>query len=146
MKRGLFMTQEELILKAKEAKSAEEIVAIAKENGLEVCIDDAQKYIELNSKSGEISDEALDGVTGGGAYTVFGGYLIVTNFHECDRWKCDECGGSDFKNTQVGNETGWAIAHKCGGHPNGCGKSCATCKYMDYRFPFQICTHPETRK
>lgn len=140
------MTQEELILKAKKAKSAEEIVAIAKENGLEVCIEDAQKYVEMNSQNGELSDEALDGVTGGGAYTVFGGYLIVTNFHECDRWQCDECGGTDFKYMQVASESGWANAHKCSGHPNGCGKSCATCKYMDYRFPFQICTHPETRK
>lgn len=140
------MTHEELIIKAKAAKSAEELLAIAKENGLEVCIEDAQKYIEMNSKSGEISDEALDGVTGGGAYTVFGGYLIVTNFHECDRWICDKCGGTKFEYTRVASESGWANAHKCSGYPNGCGKSCNTCKYMDYRFPFQICTHPETRK
>ena len=30
----------------------------------------------------------LDGVSGGAAYTLRDGYLIVTNLHECDRWRC----------------------------------------------------------
>ena len=140
------MTHEELILKAKDAKNADEILLIAKENGLDVSAEDAEMYIQMNRKSGELSDEALDSVTGGAAYTLRGGYLIVTNFHECDRWKCDSCGGTDFKYMQVASDSGWAWAHKCGGHPNGCGKGCATCQYMKYRFPFQICTHPDTRK
>ncbi len=140
------MTHEELMLKAKSAKSADDILEIAKENGLEVSREDAEMYIQTNAKSGEISDEALGGVTGGAAYTLRGGYLIVTNFHECDRWKCDECGGDRFEYMHVASDSGWAYAHKCGGHPNGCGKGCATCEYMKYRFPFQICTHPDTRK
>ena len=140
------MTHEELILKAKGAKSADDILAIAKDNGLDVSREDAEMYIQMNRESGELSDEVLDSVTGGAAYTLRGGYLIVTNFHECDRWKCDECGGNDIRYTRVASESGWAWAHKCGGHPNGCDKSCATCEYMKYRFPFQICTHPETKK
>ena len=140
------MTHEELILKAKGAKSADDILAIAKDNGLDVSREDAEMYIQMNRESGELSDEVLDSVTGGAAYTLRGGYLIVTNFHECDRWKCDECGGNDIRYTRVASESGWAWAHKCGGHPNGCDKSCATCEYMKYRFPFQICIHPDTRK
>ncbi len=140
------MTHEELILKAKSAKSADDILEIAKENGLDVSREDAEMYIQTNSENGELSDEALDNVTGGAAYTLRDGYLIVTNFHECDRWKCDSCGGDDIQYMRVASESGWDWAHKCGGHPNGCGKSCATCKYMVYRFPFQICTHHETRK
>lgn len=140
------MTNEELFLKAKEAKSAEDILKIAQENGLEVSPEDAEKFILMQSAKGEVSDDTLDSVTGGAAYTVFGGYLIVTNFHECDRWQCEKCGGSRFEYTNVASDSGYATAHKCGGYPNGCGKSCATCQYMDYRFPFQICTHKETRK
>ena len=138
------MTHEEMILKAKEAKSAEELLAIAKENGLELCLEDAEAYIKMNAEKGELSDNELDGVTGGAAYTLTGGYLIVTNFHECDRWICDECGGTSFKWMTVNERTDWV--HKCSGHPHGCGKGCATCHYMEYRFPFQVCTHPETRK
>ena len=140
------MTHEELILKAKGAKNADEILSIAKENGLDVNREDAKLYIQMNRENGELSDEALDGVTGGAAYTLRDGYLIVTNFHECDRWKCDQCGGDEIKYIHVASESGWAWAHRCGGYPNGCGKGCATCEYMKYRFPFQICTHPDTRK
>ena len=140
------MTHEELILKAKSAKSADDILEIAKENGLDVSREDAEMFIQTHSKSGELSDEALDGVTGGAVYTLRGGYLIVTNFHECDRWKCEKCGGNDIKYMRVASESGWAWAHRCIGYPNACGKSCATCQYMEYRFPFQICIHPDTRK
>lgn len=140
------MTHEEMISKAQKAESAQELLAIARENGLDLSPEDAQRYIDVKNQNGELPDEVLDGVSGGAAYTLRGGYLIVTNFHECDRWRCSKCGGSDFSYTQVANEQGWGIAHKCSGYPNGCGKSCQTCKYETYRFPFQICTHPDTRK
>lgn len=137
------MTHEELILKAKEARSVEELLLLAKDNGVELSEADAKMYLEMN-KSGELSDDALSDISGGAAYTLSGGYLIVTNFHECDRWECDSCGYSDFKWKTVNGRTDWV--HTCGGYKYGCGKSCSTCKYMTYRFPFQICTHPETRK
>lgn len=140
------MTHKEMMLKAKEAKSAEELLALAKENSIELTKEDAEVYIKMNGESGELSDNELDGVTGGAAYTIRDGYLIVTNFHECDRWKCDKCGGDRIEYMRVASESGWAWAHQCSGYPNGCGKGCATCKYMKYRFPFQICTHPDTRK
>lgn len=139
------MTREELMLQTKETKTAEELIALAKENGIELSEADAKLYFDMN-KNGSLSDDVLSDVSGGGAYTIRDGYLIVTNFHECDRWKCDKCGGDRIEYTRVASESGWDWAHKCGGYPNGCGKSCQTCKYMTYRFPFQICTHPETRK
>ena len=44
-----------LILKAKEAKSVEELIALAKENGVELNEEDAKMYFEqLNAKKGEI--------------------------------------------------------------------------------------------
>ena len=55
----------ELLEKAKAAKSAEELLALAKNEGIELTAEQAAKaFAELN-KSGELSDEELDNVAGG---------------------------------------------------------------------------------
>ena len=57
----------EIIEKAKAAKSAEELYEIAKANGVEMTTDEANTYFaQLNSKSGELDDNDLDSVAGGG--------------------------------------------------------------------------------
>ena len=56
----------EMIEKAKTAKSAEELLAIAKASNVEMTADEAATYFaQLNPKSGELDDDALDGVAGG---------------------------------------------------------------------------------
>lgn len=58
----------ELIAKARQAKSAEELMAMAKENGIEMTEEAAKANFEkLNklNRSGEISDEELGNVSGG---------------------------------------------------------------------------------
>ena len=56
----------EMIEKAKEAKSAEELLELAKANGVEMTADEAATYFaQLNPKSGELSDDDLDGIAGG---------------------------------------------------------------------------------
>ena len=59
---------EEMIAKLKEAKSVEEIVAIAKEFGKEVTLEQAQELLDRmkGAANGELSDEDLDAVVGGG--------------------------------------------------------------------------------
>ncbi len=57
----------ELLEKAKQAKSPEELIALAKEKGTEMTEESAKAYFEqLNSKNGVISDDELDNVAGGG--------------------------------------------------------------------------------
>lgn len=56
---------EELLAKAGQAKSAEELVAIAKEYGMDIAEDDAAAYFGGSDKSGELSDDELDNVAGG---------------------------------------------------------------------------------
>ena len=57
----------EMIEKAKSVKSAEEILALAKENNVEMTADEAATYFaQLNPKSGELDDDDLDAVAGGG--------------------------------------------------------------------------------
>ena len=56
----------EMIEKAKVAKSAEELLALAKENNVEMTADEAATYFaQLNPTSGELSDDDLDNVAGG---------------------------------------------------------------------------------
>ena len=56
----------ELLEKAKTAKSAEELLEMAKTEKIELTAEEAAKaFAELN-KTGELSDEELDNVAGGG--------------------------------------------------------------------------------
>ena len=56
----------EMIEKAKVAKSAEELLELAKANGMEITADEAATYFaQLNPKSGELNDDDLDLVSGG---------------------------------------------------------------------------------
>jgi hypothetical protein len=82
--------------KAKTASSVVELIAIAKESGRELSKEQAQAYFaQLNPKSGELADEELDNVAGGGAcdggektYDA-NGYLIVTYSGFCNTyWTC----------------------------------------------------------
>ena len=56
----------EMIEKAKAAKTAEELLELAKANGVEMTADEAKTYFaQLNPKSGELDDDDLDNVAGG---------------------------------------------------------------------------------
>ena len=55
----------ELLEKAKTAKSAEELLAMAKEENVELTEEQAAKAFAQLNKTGELSDEELDNVAGG---------------------------------------------------------------------------------
>ncbi len=55
----------EMMQKAKACKSAEELFALAKENGIEMTAEEAaEKYAQLRGE-GELSDDELDSAAGG---------------------------------------------------------------------------------
>ncbi|MBQ4274453.1 MAG: hypothetical protein IJB94_05745 [Clostridia bacterium] len=56
----------ELIAKAKAAKSAEELLALAKENNVELTEAEAKTYFEQLNANGAVSDDELGAVAGGG--------------------------------------------------------------------------------
>ena len=57
----------ELISKAKKAKTPEELLCLAQENGEEMTEESAKAYFELlHPQTGEIADKELDKVSGGG--------------------------------------------------------------------------------
>ena len=55
----------ELLEKAKTAKSAEELIEMAKEENIALTEEEAAKAFEELNKNGELSDEELDNVAGG---------------------------------------------------------------------------------
>ena len=57
----------EIMEKAKQAKSADALLTIAKENGMEMTEEEAKAYYaQLHPASGEIADDELENVAGGG--------------------------------------------------------------------------------
>lgn len=56
----------ELLERAKTTKSAEELLEMAKGENIELTAEEAAKAFEELHKTGEISDEELDNVSGGG--------------------------------------------------------------------------------
>lgn len=132
----------EMIQKAKAAKSFEELKALAKENELELTDEEAQAYYEqLHATTGEMEDDELENVAGGGCHKK-DGRLIITAFSTCRKWACERCGG---------NEKNFWDEHGCGPKKNG-GYTytrrfvCTCCKYMSYEKGLWLCNHPENRE
>ena len=99
----------EIIAKAKEAKSVEELFELAKANGIELTEEEANTYFAQLSANGAVSDEELDLVAGGGCP---GGDLMFNTLPE-GTWvdvingeSCDGCGG-----TRGRAVLGWGINH-----------------------------------
>jgi len=80
----------EQIEQAKQAKSVEALLALAKELDIELTEEEAKLYFEqLNPASGELSDDELDDVSGGACKTS-GGHTVVTSAKKCftGQWAC----------------------------------------------------------
>ena len=60
----------EQLAKAKTAKSAEELIALAKENSIELTEEEAKKFFAELNKEGALADDELDNVSGGCGRTV----------------------------------------------------------------------------
>ena len=79
------MEYEKLMEKAKGAKSAEELLALAKENDIGMTEEEAEETFAMLEKSGELSDEELSNVSGGGCHVDVGGksFVVVTSALNC---------------------------------------------------------------
>ena len=92
----------EMIGKAKAAKSAEELLEIAKTNNVEMTADEAATcFAQLNPKSGELDDDELDNVAGGlvqlvnpSSSRLGGSEGDITSFQ--DGRTCPKCGGGSM--------------------------------------------------
>ena len=133
----------ELLEKAKQTKSVEELLALAKENGVEMSEAQAKAYYaQLHPVSGELSDDELDNVAGGGC-AAGDGRLVVTLGYKCSGFTCKNCGNNDFKWILMGMsaETTLALCKNCGEVAD-----CGHCKYCTYEKGLWLCNHEKNRK
>ena len=124
----------ELIEKAKEAKTPDELMALAKENDMEMTEESAEAYYNLlHPQNGEISDDELDNVAGGGCHN--GGRLVVSVMHYCDEWRCKDDGSQcDIDGIMVNCNTCRVAAY------------CFSCKYCTYEKGLWLCNNPVNMK
>ncbi len=85
----------ELITKAKECKSAEELLALAKENNVEMTEKQAAEFYAKLHNEGELSDNELDGAAGGGCYSEEESILPGDKITFKDGYTCS-CGSNIF--------------------------------------------------
>ena len=94
----------ELIAKVKAAKSAEELLELAKENGVELTEEDAKTCFEQLHANAEISDDELEAVSGG-----YGCKSFENFFRSRNRFAASECPYCNDKSVQPNklNELGF---------------------------------------
>ncbi len=118
----------ELIEKAKQAKSSEELITLAKENGIDISNDEAEEYFERLNNSGELSDEELDNVAGGCGGGAPDERLSVTKLYSCEYFVCADC--HIWVPAKRGDHL-WQF-HNCNSDPNHqVYVGCEYCKYLD---------------
>lgn len=124
--------------RARLAASPEELLTLAKENGIELTEEEAAAYFaQLHPVSGELSDDDLDNVSGGGCHDG-DGYLVVTILNRCPQFRCKKCGSVGYR--KFGNGV-WDCY--------GCGSLdtyCKDCSYCSYERGLWLCKHPEKKK
>ena len=124
----------EIRAKAKAAKTPEELIEIASENDVEMTEEGAKAYFDLlHPKTGEISDDELDEVSGGACYRG-DGRMVTTVANLCREWRCKKDGNrmeSDHR----------PICCKC-------GKTafCSNFKFCTYEKGLWLCNHESNRK
>ena len=124
----------ELIEKARQAKSPEELLALAKENNYDFNEEQANAYFEQLNKSGELSDNELENVAGGGCSTPQKPKNMVYVNSTCIYWACKKCCG-DIDEHRKNNIRHVGISDRF---------YCCDCKYcqLDTKFGCYCCSNP----
>ena len=159
---------QELLKKAMAAKSPEELLQLAHENGMtDFTEENAKGYFEVMHKSGELADEELANAAGGCSK---GGHLVVTRGNLCSHgwsehingvwvftnWKCKTCQEVPSNYGHPGN--GWVGAKKtCSCNRRNVDEfsaafgvtadfeavgACGSCYWCKYEDGVWYCNHP----
>ena len=128
----------EMIELAKSAKSAEDLLEMARKNGMDVTEEEAMTYFgQIHPKSGELDDDDLDNVAGGACYNKDGYRKIVTTGQKCDLF---DCGCGAFRSVKFD-----LSANQC----DNCGKivACSNCVWkVEGGWSSDYCSNLATRK
>lgn len=119
-----------LIEKAKKVKTKEELTELLKQHGVEISSEQTDKLFSEIKSYGEIKDDDLDNVSGGGCYSP-DGYLKTTIGYGCNKYE------------------------RVDGAISGVDGTCYLCKYWNRDgsyMPLLVmgqslkCMHPENRR
>ncbi len=129
----------ELLEKAKQAKTAEELIALAKENGTEMTEESAKAYFDQLHKTGELADEELGNISGGACHAR-DGRMITTVLNYCSHWQCD----NDRDISKYSEEIFGGSTYVC----QSCGTVafCKTCALCSYEKGLWLCNSPCKKK
>ena len=131
----------EMIEKAKAAKTAEELLAIAKAEGVEMTEAEAAAYFaQLNPKTGELDDDDLDNVAGGSCESTSSGRTVVSSGCACLNGQfehvCVNPSAGDYtlrRNDHEGLRKTWAeFAYGYGGR-------CGVCYHLEFEGGTGVC-------
>lgn len=130
----------ELIEKARQANSIAELLSLAKENGIALSEDEAEAYFAQLHQSGELSDEELNNVSGGGCHYK-NGRLIVTIDHYCSNsfWRCKRCHEHTYYRQSKPD------AHTCYDGKGISHLNCNNCQFMVYEHGLWLCNNPSSK-
>ncbi len=85
----------EMIAKAKECKSVDELLALAKENDMEMTVEQAEEVLQALHAEGELTDDELDAASGGGCAKTSakdrvgaGDLFTFKDGEKCKKCKC----------------------------------------------------------
>ena len=132
----------EMIEKAKAVKSAEELIALAKDNGVEMTADEAATYFaQLNPNSGELDDDDLDNVSGGSCYAG-DGRMIVTLGYVCPEITLPRSGCPNCNTSFMIRDTLNCV------YCSTCKRelSCKDCVYLSYEGGMWFCNNEYNRR
>ncbi len=115
----------EMMEKVRTAKSAEELLTLAKEYDYPITEEEANFFFERMNKSGELSVSELENVAGGGCNDK----VPVTEVSWCEHFKCMYCGKDIDSCTCSGESFGY--------------RHCGKCKYVRYKSCRWWCTNPK---
>ena len=126
----------EQIEQARKATTAEELMEITKGFGLEINEDTAAAlFAQLNPKTGELSDDELDNVAGGGCDTS-DGHTIVTSSKKCFTGAHEPVYVRYFPGTdseiEVWTNTSNLGLRKLWWGNSGSGELCGNCKHLEF--------------
>ncbi len=130
----------ELIQKAKECKSVEELLALAKENNAELTLAEAEAYFAQLHNEGELSDDELDGAAGGSCHKK-DGRMVVTVLYRCEHYACHKCGLPRYDDIHRADRCQCDLRVRA---PEGA--ACKSCKYMSYEKGLRLCNHEANMK
>lgn len=139
----------EMIEKARSTKTAEELLALAKEAGMEDFTEEsAEAYFALlHPATGAVADDELESVAGGGCYNK--DELVVTLMTTAceDRYVCKYCGARRAQSYPTLD----GIAHSCGNAGSALTRDylcnlCGNCRYIKYERGLWLCSNSQKRK